>query len=218
MTARLSKCLFRQLRRSTPGLVDFEWTPALEEEWTRKHGRLAGPVAEVDKAEVFRLFENRTLQQKLLESLVMLDVRSRQEVVATARLDVDVDQVYVVPFDELDDALQNLNLQKWYQKYVFPKPRKTDTIIVYGKDENDIRPVLAARLLTERFGYENVQVYKAGFVDFRQMDYPEWVEVRESKIASLKTEAQQERTRLEARRKEELERYRRERARRSGPA
>eukprot|EP01063_Lacrimia_lanifica_P019715 TRINITY_DN2715_c0_g1_i1.p2 TRINITY_DN2715_c0_g1~~TRINITY_DN2715_c0_g1_i1.p2 ORF type:complete len:230 (+),score=46.42 TRINITY_DN2715_c0_g1_i1:48-737(+) len=190
----------------------FEWTPQLEEAWVARHGVMTSKVREVTKDQVLERFASRTISDKLLENLVMLDTRTRREVMHTVRLDVDIDQVYVLPHDEVDDAL-NLSLHEFYTKYVFPRPRHDDTLVLYGKDKHDMRPVCAARLLQERHGFKDVWVYRGGAVDWRGMEYPAWVQLREGKIAQVKAEAERERRRLEDRRKEELERYRRERAR-----
>eukprot|EP01064_Diplonema_japonicum_P023562 TRINITY_DN33994_c0_g1_i1.p1 TRINITY_DN33994_c0_g1~~TRINITY_DN33994_c0_g1_i1.p1 ORF type:complete len:216 (+),score=49.14 TRINITY_DN33994_c0_g1_i1:37-684(+) len=197
---------------------EFEWTKDMEADWMERHGMLKCKVERINKQQVLDVFENRTMADKLLEKMVMIDVRGRQEVTATTRLDVDVDQVYVVPYDEIADAMDNLDKTKWYQKYIFPKPRKDDRIILYGADKDDIRPYLAAALLIQKYNHVNVSVYAGGVVDFRGMSYAEWIAVQSKKIVEMKNDAKMERSRLETRRKEELERYRRERARKTNRA
>ena len=120
----------------------------------------------------------------------------------------------MVPYDEVSDAWDNLSLAQFYSKYIFPRPRKSDTVVLYGRGATDPRPFLVARLLMTKYNYTDVRVYKGGFVDFRGMDYEAWASVMIEKRASQKAEVVRERERLEQRRAEELERYRRERAKR----
>ena len=121
-------------------------------------------------------------------------------------------QCYVMPYDEIADAFDNLSAAQFYQKYIFPKPRSSDQVILYGKDKHDVRPFKAARLLQEKYSFGSVVVYAGGFTDYRGTEYDEWVELQKKKLASLRSQAIAERARLEERRRDELERYRRERA------
>ena len=75
------------------GFTPFEWNEDKEASWTAQHGNTSCDVREITKADLLRIFGARTLADKLLENFVMLDVRARDEVTNTIRLDIDVDQV-----------------------------------------------------------------------------------------------------------------------------
>eukprot|EP01060_Flectonema_neradi_P027898 TRINITY_DN37539_c0_g1_i1.p1 TRINITY_DN37539_c0_g1~~TRINITY_DN37539_c0_g1_i1.p1 ORF type:complete len:215 (+),score=53.20 TRINITY_DN37539_c0_g1_i1:43-687(+) len=199
-------------RLSNLGFPDFVWEGKAEENWKAQHGKLDGPVEEVSKQWVEDAFAHRTLEQKLMEDLIAVDVRDRTEISKTKRIEVDIDSTYCVPYDELDYSLNNLSARQWYNKYIVPRFRPSDTFILYGKNSNDQRPFAAARLLKERHNFENVYVFTAGFEGWYG-EYPQFIEEREKKIQKLKEEEAKEKDRLEQRRRQELERYRRERER-----
>ena len=192
------------------GFSDFIWEGKAEQDWISRHGKLEGKVEQVSKQWVQDAFTNRTLEKKLLEDIVAIDVRERAEISKTTRIAIDIDSTYCVPYDELDYSLNNLSPKQWYNKYIVPKFRPADTFILYGKNSSDERPFAAARLLKERHDFENVFVLTDGFEGWYGK-YPEFIEEREKKIQKLKEDEAKERDRLEERRRQELERYRRER-------
>eukprot|EP01062_Namystynia_karyoxenos_P060529 TRINITY_DN52157_c0_g1_i1.p1 TRINITY_DN52157_c0_g1~~TRINITY_DN52157_c0_g1_i1.p1 ORF type:complete len:276 (+),score=128.33 TRINITY_DN52157_c0_g1_i1:73-900(+) len=194
---------------------DWHWTEDDEEDWKEKcaeyPGLADGEIPDLDKARVVELFKRRSIEDRILENLALIDVRGRKEVAQATRLDIDIDQVFVVPFTEIENNMDEFTLHEWYTRYIFAKPRKDDNLIFYGKNRDDRRVLMAARLFKYKYGYQNVRTYLGGFEDYRGCTYEEWQDVRERRKAEKAEQDAKEKEAVERRRQEELEKYKKAR-------